>query len=81
MVKKEKNFDFEKNLSKLENIVEKLESEDTPIEKSLEFFEEGVKISKELSGKLDEVKIFNYALTAEEICQEAGKTWVSGSCV
>ena len=56
MVKKEKNFDFEKNLSKLENIVEKLESEDTPIEKSLEFFEEGVKISKELSGKLDEVK-------------------------
>ena len=56
MAKKEKNFDFEKNLSKLENIVEKLESEDTPIEKSLEFFEEGVKISKELSGKLDEVK-------------------------
>lgn len=56
MVKKEKNFDFEKSLSKLENIVEKLESEDTPIEKSLEFFEEGVKISKELSGKLDEVK-------------------------
>ncbi|MEA3306615.1 MAG: exodeoxyribonuclease VII small subunit [Elusimicrobiota bacterium] len=56
MAKKEKNFDFEKNLNKLENIVEKLESEDTPIEKSLEFFEEGVKISKELSGKLDEVK-------------------------
>ncbi|MCK4936166.1 MAG: exodeoxyribonuclease VII small subunit [Elusimicrobiales bacterium] len=56
MAKKEKNFDFEKNLTKLENIVEKLESEDTPIEKSLEFFEEGVKISKELSGKLDEVK-------------------------
>ena len=56
MAKKEKNFDFEKNLKNLENIVEKLESEDTPIEKSLEFFEEGVKISKELSGKLDEVK-------------------------
>jgi exodeoxyribonuclease VII small subunit len=56
MAKKEKNFDFEKNLKSLENIVEKLESEDTPIEKSLEFFEEGVKISKELSGKLDEVK-------------------------
>ncbi|MBU2530787.1 MAG: exodeoxyribonuclease VII small subunit [Elusimicrobia bacterium] len=56
MAKKEKNFDFEKNLKRLENIVENLESEDTPIEKSLEFFEEGVKISKELSGKLDEVK-------------------------
>ncbi len=56
MTKKEKNFDFEKNLKRLENIVENLESEDTPIEKSLKFFEEGVKISKELSGKLDEVK-------------------------
>ncbi|MCG2725699.1 MAG: exodeoxyribonuclease VII small subunit [Elusimicrobia bacterium] len=56
MVKQAKGASFEDNLKKLENVVEKLESEDTPIEKSLEFFEEGVKISKELSGKLDEVK-------------------------
>ncbi len=56
MVKKTKDASFEDNLKTLENIVESLESEDTPIEKSLELFEKGVKISKELSGKLDEVK-------------------------
>lgn len=56
MVKKTKGASFEDNLKTLENIVESLESEDTPIEKSLELFEKGVKISKELSGKLDEVK-------------------------
>jgi len=54
--KKENKAGFEDKLKRLEEIVEKLENEETPIETSLTLFEEGVIISKELSDKLDEVK-------------------------
>lgn len=32
------------------------------------------------NGIIDEVKIWNRALSAEEACEEAGKTWQDGSC-
>ncbi len=51
-----KNDNFELKLKKLEEIVEKLESEDTPLEDSLKLFEQGVEISKELNQKLLEIK-------------------------
>ncbi len=51
-----KSDNFEAKLKKLEEIVEKLESEDTPLEESLKLFEQGVEISKELNQKLLEVK-------------------------
>lgn len=54
-MKKEKN-DFESKLKRLEDIVSKLENEDTPIEEALKLFEEGVNISKELNEKLLEIK-------------------------
>lgn len=47
---------FEAKLKKLEEIVEELESEDTPLEESLKLFEQGVEISKELNQKLLEIK-------------------------
>lgn len=45
---------FEQSLSKLEEIVNKLESTDIPLEKALKLFEEGVKLSNFCSETLDE---------------------------
>ncbi len=47
---------FEKALNKLEQIVQDLEKGDLPLEKSLEKFEAGVKLSKFCSAKLDETE-------------------------
>jgi len=51
-----KNENFELKLKKLEEIVEKLESEETALEDSLKLFEQGVELSKELNQKLLEIK-------------------------
>ena len=47
---------FEKQLTRLEEIVEKLETENTDLDISVKLFEEGVSLSKELSKKLETVK-------------------------
>ncbi len=47
---------FEKQLSRLEEIVEKLEEEQTDLDASVKLFEEGIVLSKELSQKLETVK-------------------------
>ena len=47
---------FEKAMEKLEQIVRELESGDQPLEKALKKFEEGVKLSKFCSEKLDETE-------------------------
>lgn len=49
-------FNFEKQLSSLEEIVAKLEEEQTDLDASVKLFEEGVTLSKELSQKLETVK-------------------------
>ncbi len=54
--KKETKVPFEDSLAKLETIVENLESGEKGLEESLTLFEDGVKLSKELNAKLDEVK-------------------------
>lgn len=43
---------FEDKLKKLENITEKMR-EDIPLEDSIEFFESGMKLAKELEDKLN----------------------------
>ena len=40
--KKVESFDFEKSLDKLNQLVEKMERGDLPLEQSLKYFEEGV---------------------------------------
>ncbi len=45
---------FELAMKQLERIVQELESGDMPLEKAIKKFEEGVKISKFCSEKLDE---------------------------
>jgi len=47
---------FEEALGKLEKIVSKLEKGDIPLEESLKFFEEGIRLSRLCNQKLDEAE-------------------------
>jgi len=47
---------FEDALKRLEEIVEKLEAGDQPLEKSLGLFEEGIKLARFCSTKLNEAE-------------------------
>ena len=47
---------FEKAMTRLENIIEELERGDLDIDKSLEIFEEGIKMSRLCSMKLNEAE-------------------------
>ncbi|HEY7913738.1 MAG TPA: exodeoxyribonuclease VII small subunit [Blastocatellia bacterium] len=44
---------FEASLAELEGIVEQLEAGDLPLERSLELFEQGVRLSKECQKRLE----------------------------
>lgn len=48
--------DFEEALARLETIVAELEKGELALEQALQLFEEGVKISRFCSGKLDEAE-------------------------
>lgn len=48
--------DFESALQSLEDIVARLEAGDLPLDRALELFEEGVKLSRYCSSKLDEAE-------------------------
>ena len=47
---------FEQSMKKLEQIVQELESGDLPLEEAMQKFEEGIKLSKLCSEKLDETE-------------------------
>ena len=47
---------FEQSMKQLEQIVQDLESGDLPLEKAIKKFEEGIKLSKLCSKKLDETE-------------------------
>ena len=47
---------FEKQLARLEEIVQNLEEEQTDLDASVKLFEEGMTLSKELAQKLETVK-------------------------
>jgi exodeoxyribonuclease VII small subunit len=53
MTNKKKNLGFEEVFKKLEDIVNQLESGQETLEKSLELFEEGIKLSDICRTKLD----------------------------
>tara|TARA_B100001109_G_scaffold223202_1_gene195459 strand:+ start:33 stop:254 length:222 start_codon:yes stop_codon:yes gene_type:complete len=54
---KEKEDNFEANLKKLEVIVDKLESGDVGLEKSVQLYEEGMKIKKLCDKKLKDIEM------------------------
>ena len=47
---------FESSLKELERIVEQLEAGDLPLERSLELFEQGVRLSRDCQQRLDEAE-------------------------
>ena len=57
---------FEKAITRLESIVEELERGDLNIDKSLEIFEEGIKMSRACSKKLNEAEAKIEKLTKSE---------------
>ena len=56
MGEKNKKPTFEESLSRLEAIVKKLDNPQTPLDESIELFEEGVGLVKSCNGMLDEVE-------------------------
>ncbi len=48
--------DFEKSFQQLEKIVQRLETEELPLDESLELFEEGIRLSRFCNQKLEEVE-------------------------
>ena len=50
-------MDFEKKLSRLETIVQKMEKGELELEESLKLFEEGVKLSRECHTQLNEAEV------------------------
>jgi len=47
---------FESSLDELEQIVRQLEAGDLPLDRSLELFEQGVRLSRECQKRLDEAE-------------------------
>ena len=48
--------EFEKAFQQLEKIVQRLESEELPLDESLQLFEEGIRLSRFCNQKLEEVE-------------------------
>jgi exodeoxyribonuclease VII small subunit len=48
--------EFEKSFQQLEKIVQRLESEELPLDESLQLFEEGIRLSRFCNQKLEEVE-------------------------
>jgi len=66
-----KNETFENSLEELENIANELERGNLSLEKSIETFEKGIKLSKECSEKLDKAeKKINILVQTENGLQE-----------
>ena len=56
MNKDTKNYTFEENLKKLEDIVDQLESGEIDLEKSVELYEKGMKLKNNCEEKLKKVE-------------------------
>ena len=55
-MKEEQPRTFEASLEALEQIVRQLESGDLPLEKSLELFEQGIRLSRECQDRLSQAE-------------------------
>lgn len=51
-----KNFDLDKGLQELEDIVDKMENGDLSIEESLKYFEKGIKLHRQCHNALSNVE-------------------------
>jgi exodeoxyribonuclease VII small subunit len=55
-VDSQRKGDFEKSLSRLEEVVKRLESTDLSLDEAMKLFEEGVKLSRECQKELEEAE-------------------------
>lgn len=60
-----KEMNFEESLKRLEQLVERLESGDLPLEESLQIFEEGQKLAALCNQKLESAALRVEQLTAD----------------
>ena len=67
--KKEGEGTFEESLHRLEDIVQRLEQGDVPLEQAMQLYEEGVALSKTCAAKLKAAE-----LTLKKLGREAGGT-------
>ncbi|SFJ22433.1 Exodeoxyribonuclease VII small subunit [Halobacillus dabanensis] len=56
MTDKNTEISFEEAMKQLEDIVEKLETGEVPLEKAIQYYQEGMKLSKLCSEKLGNVE-------------------------
>ncbi|WP_079530238.1 exodeoxyribonuclease VII small subunit [Halobacillus hunanensis] len=56
MTNQEKELTFEQAMEQLEKLVEKLEEGDVPLEEAIQYYQEGMKLSKLCNGKLNLVE-------------------------
>ncbi len=56
MAARPKSNEFEKAFQQLEKIVQRLESENLPLDESLQLFEEGISLSRFCHQRLEEVE-------------------------
>jgi exodeoxyribonuclease VII small subunit len=56
MASRAKPNEFERAFQQLEKIVQRLESEELPLDESLQLFEEGIRLSRFCNQKLEEVE-------------------------
>lgn len=59
-------FDFERALERLSEVLKELESDDVPLEKAIALYEEGMKLSKLCSKKLEEAELRIEQVTSKE---------------
>lgn len=62
---KSKTPNFETNLKRLEDIVERLETQEAPLDQSLQLFEEGIGLARSCQQTLEEAKKRVEILTRE----------------
>lgn len=68
MGKTEQNerFEFEQALERLSEVLKELESDEVPLEKAIALYEEGMKLSKMCSKKLEEAELRIEQVTRNE---------------
>ncbi|WP_238650184.1 exodeoxyribonuclease VII small subunit [Paenibacillus piscarius] len=63
---KEAELDFEGAMERLEEIVRELEHGDVPLEKAIDLFQQGMKLSQVCGSKLEQVERKIEMITAED---------------
>ncbi len=59
-------FEFEQALGRLSEVLKELESDEVPLDKAIALYEEGMKLSKMCSKKLEEAELRIEQVTRKE---------------